>query len=427
MFLKNSILPQANIYSSKILFDNLEDRNQKRIAQIMKRRNALLSKNKNLNRITKDKSSGDHMKTPSTQEISNNTNNSNLDLSKSYIKYDNYYEKILKSSKPKEIGQLLSSFKIKNKNVNSENISRNFNIVEEDSEKEINISNLSEKENHLDKPNDKEKMEIKIKKKKLNKNNNSKTSIDKNGQNEDKNIKEKNKISQKNKYAIEFLSSSLDSFIEIKNKLVRKAKFNKNYFTLSYSQALFLDNNNYNNNSELELERCGKGRIFNYKVNDIIKEENESYSPKKNNKKIKMEQSNAMRFIKRENEAISMKINDSLPNKTFCKSIKKNKIYADELNNNNYNNSKNKLINNCKLKIPKIKLNIELKNKRVLDKNKNNIDKTKKQKEENEFSLKLIKIKPFIEKDNNKKEKNKTSNNNKTKKTTKKVKLKTLK
>ena len=68
MCTKNTVLPQANIYSSKVLFDKLDDRNQKRIAQIVKRKNALFSKNKIYNTITKDKSS-EKMITPSTQEI----------------------------------------------------------------------------------------------------------------------------------------------------------------------------------------------------------------------------------------------------------------------------------------------------------------------------------------------------------------------
>ena len=96
MCIKNSVLPQANIYSSKILFDKFEDRNQKRIAQIIKRKNILLSKKKNLNKLTKDISS-EQMITPSTQEIStttNNTNNNILDHSKSSIKEENNNIKI---------------------------------------------------------------------------------------------------------------------------------------------------------------------------------------------------------------------------------------------------------------------------------------------------------------------------------------------
>ncbi len=114
MCTKNAVLPQANIYSSKVLFDKLDDRNQKRIAQIVKRKNALFSKNKIYNTITKDKSS-EQMITPSTQEISTNGNNKILDLSKSEIKEGNNFCEILSYSKPKTLERFLSSFKIEKK------------------------------------------------------------------------------------------------------------------------------------------------------------------------------------------------------------------------------------------------------------------------------------------------------------------------
>ena len=41
MNLRRESLPQANIYSSKILFDQMEDRNKKRMNQILKRKKAL--------------------------------------------------------------------------------------------------------------------------------------------------------------------------------------------------------------------------------------------------------------------------------------------------------------------------------------------------------------------------------------------------
>lgn len=433
MCIKNSVLPQANIYSSKILFDKLEDRNQKRIAQIVRRKNALLSKNKNLNTITKDKSS-DQMITPSTQEISTNTNNNYLDLSKSYIKEENYYQKILSSSKPRTIERFLSSFKIKNKNKNSVNISSNFNIADDDlSEKEVNISNLNDNDTYFDYINEKEKIKKQNKKSALNDKKNIKINLTRNTKNEDKIQKEKNNICQRNKYAIEFLSSSLDSFIELKNKLVRKAKYNKNYFTLSYSQALFLDYNNYNNT---DYKKYGKERNYNYEVNDIIKEENESYSPKANNK-LYVDQSTTMRYIKRKNNKTAIKLNNKIPNKSFCKTAENYLNNNKNLNIKNYNFNKKVLINNCKLKIPKIKLSMELKNKRKIYDNKeykNNLDKeyknnldnldiNEKQKTKENLSPKFLKLKPFFE-EINKKENNKNSNKEKSKKILKKVKLK---
>ena len=130
MCIKNNVLPQANIYSSKLLFDKLEDRNQKRIVQMIKRKNALLSKNKNkyLNKNTKE-----------TQEISTTifTNN----ISKSNFKEENSYIKIINPKKPKTMERYLSSSIHKNKNNDRIKISNNFNIQDYDdfSEKEVYI------------------------------------------------------------------------------------------------------------------------------------------------------------------------------------------------------------------------------------------------------------------------------------------------
>ena len=396
MCIKNSVLPQANIYSSKILFDKFEDRNQKRIAQIIKRKNILLSKKKNLNKLTKDISS-EQMITPSTQEIStttNNTNNNILDHSKSSIKEENNNIKISLTSKPIIIQRFLSSFKYKNRDINS------LNILEEDlSEKEVNISNLNDTDtdNFIDNYKDKEEITY----------NNNKIFYEKNKNNEN-NIKEKNNIFQRNKYAIEYLSSNVDSFVEFKNKLVTKAKYNKNYFTLSYSQALFLDYNNSNNKFK------GKEKAYNYEVNDIIKEENESYSPKQI-KKLYLRQATNMVSIKKKNIKHPIKlITNKIPNKSFCKT---DVNYIDNNKNltKNYYFKKNALINNCKLKIPKTKLSIEIRNRRKKCENKisKNIIYVKNKKIV--VSPKYIKIKSFLENINNKEYKE-NSNKKKSKK-----------
>ena len=206
------------------------------------------------------------MTTPSTQELSLLNNISNI--SKSSIKEENFYNKIMISSKPRTMERFLSSYKRRNKNKDSSDISRNFNIQEDDLyEKEVNISNLNDNDNFAESKTEKQKIKnnnnnkIILLRDKQNKNsNNIKKVID-----SDKNTKEKNNICQRNKYTIEFLSSNLDSFVEFKNKLVTKAKYNKNYFTLSYSQALFLDYNNLSNKKSI------KDKNYNYEVNDIIK------------------------------------------------------------------------------------------------------------------------------------------------------------
>lgn len=329
MCIKNNVLPQTNIYSSMILFDKLEDRNQKRIAQMIKRKNALLSKNKNkyLNSNTKEKSS-EQMITPSTQEISstNLTNN----ISESNFKEENTYIKIINQEKPKTMERYLSSSIGKNRNNDTAKISDNFNIQDDDvfSEKEVNISNLNDNGNLAGNLYEKENLNnndkiIILNDKNINKNN----SINKNNK-DFGNINNKfinNNINQRNKYAIEFLSSSSDSFVEFKNKLVTKAKYNKNYFTLSYSQALFLD---YNNLNKKKLE---KEKKYNYDVNDIIKEENDSYSPKTNNNKNNLNNRLHIGHItniintKKKIFKNAIKINNNkMQNKSFCKTVEFN-------------------------------------------------------------------------------------------------------
>ena len=109
MLIKYGVLPQANIYSSKLLFDKLEDRKQKRMIQIVKRKNALMSKSKNKNSINKEKSS-EQMITPSTQDISNFHNNIS-NISKLSLKDENNYNKKI------SIERFLSSFKYQKKNI----------------------------------------------------------------------------------------------------------------------------------------------------------------------------------------------------------------------------------------------------------------------------------------------------------------------
>ena len=275
-----------------------------------------------------------------------------------------------------------------------------MNIFEEDlSEKEVNISNLNntDTDNFIDNYKDKEEITY----------NNNKIFYGKNKNNEN-NIKEKNNIFQRNKYAIEYLSSNVDSFVEFKNKLVTKAKYNKNYFTLSYSQALFLDYNNSNNKFK------GKEKTYNYEVNDIIKEENESYSPKQI-KKLYLRQATNMVSIKKKNIKLPIKlITNKIPNKSFCKT---DINYIDNNKNltKNYYLKKNALIYNCKLKIPKSKLSIEIRNRRKKCENKISKNIIYVNNKKIVVSPKYIKIKSFLE-NINKKEYKENSNKKKSKK-----------
>ena len=401
MLIKNTVLPQANIYSSKFFFDKLEDRYQKRIAQIVKRKTALLSKRKNCNRITKDKSS-EQMITPSTQEISIINNVSNI--SKSNIKKDeSSYNTIILTSKPRTIERFLSSFKQRNINT-TPNITNNFNMIDGDLyEKEVNISNLNDNENLFDNVSEKQKNKNENKNNFLNEKRGLKNSYIKKIIENEKKQKENNNIYQRNKYAIEYLSSSLDSFVEFKNKLVTKAKYNKNYFTLSYSQALFLDYNN------LGSKKNEKEKNYNYEVNEIIKEENESYSPKANNK-LYIGQSAIIPGTKKKNNKNNNRLNNKkMQNKSLYKTVEYN-IGNNKSTVGGKSLNKKALINNCKLKIPKTKLSMEIRNKRKTNENKeykeykNNLNINDNQNNmKNTLSPKFIKLKLFLE-DLNKKE-----------------------
>ena len=415
MYIKNSIFPQVNIYSSKTLFDNLENRNQKRKAQIMKRKRLLTSKNKNtnLNTTIKDKSS-EQMITQSTQEASTNQNNNKFNLSKSDMRQDNYYNKVLCTSKTKAIERFLSSFKNDNKINDSIFISNNFNINNENlAEKEVNISNLNDNENYLETNNaneiDKDKSKSQNKRNKLNEKLNNKYNFKK--INKSENMNQRKNICQGNKHAIEFLSSSLDSFVEFKNKLVTKAKYDKNYFTLSYSQALFSDYN------KIENKKFGEDKINGYEVNEIIKEENESCSP---NDKSSLKQSIKVNFPKNNNKKSKRKCNSKMPNKSFSKTVENNYMGHNINLMKGYSFNKNSLKNNSKLKIPKCKLSLEMESKRKTYENKEyqnilNINNKQKNIKKSILSPKLKNLKVYLEQIK-RKENNKSSNKEKLKK-----------
>ena len=403
---KNSVHPLVNIYSSKLLFDKLEDRNQKRIAQIMKRKKALLSKNKNRNNITKDKSS-EEMITPSTQEVS--LTNTLFDFSKSRIKEENLKKNVNLSSNSRTIDKLLSSFKYKDINAPAK-IENSFNILDEDLlEKEINISNLNDNDYIKDSDKKSEKDKIKNKNKKNEPaNKDTSNSKDKNknifiliNKKEKKNSKDKinNNIYQRNRYAIEYLSSSLDSFVQLKNKLVTKARYNKNYFTLSYLQALSLDFNNRKNVNDSN---------YNYAVNDIIKEEkeNESSSPKPEIKKRVGYTNTVVGLKKSINKKRTNNINvKKLSNKSFCKTTNHNYI-EDKINDvQKYAFNTKALANNFKLKMPKVELSMEIKSKGKIYEHKEAKSKNEIIKSKNLININTPKLLLFMNEDGNSKEK----------------------
>ena len=177
----------------------------------------------------------------------------------------------------------------------------------------------------------------------------------------------------------------------------------------------------YNNNN-LSSKKIGKEKNYNYEVNDIIKEENESYSPKTNNK-LYIGQSAFIPGEKKKNEKNNRLNNKKMPNKRLCKTVEfhteisnKNSIKGKSLN-------KKALINNYKLKIPKTKLSMEIKNKRKTNEikqykeYKNNLNANDNQKNmKNILSPKNMKLKLFFDDNINKKDIEKKSNREKSKK-----------
>lgn len=275
MLLKQESLPQANIYSSKILFEQPEDRNKKRMNQILKRKKALSTRNKTT-KIEEEKS--DIFPKNEKEEINLNTFcqfNSCL-YGFNYINENEDNQKTIKEKKNA----------IKN-DVNNNSTNHNSSILNKDSqEKEVNISNLEEDTSDIiisnqNNQNQNENENSTVQNINSNKrNNNNVVNIDIINLDETFNDESKeNNYYGSNEFAIKYLSSSLDSFVKLDNHLVAKAKYQNNCFTDSYSQALELTSGNSMSSTYKTLFSK------NYLVTDVIKEEKESETPLKVTKK----------------------------------------------------------------------------------------------------------------------------------------------
>ena len=255
MSFRQESLPQANIYSSKILFEQTENRNQKRINQILKRKKALSTRNKTI-KFDEEKS-----------DVSPKNEKEEIDIN-SITKFNEsiYCYNFNNEDKQKN---LLEKKNIIN-DINNNSTNHNSSILNKDSqEKEVNVSNLDDDTSEILMPN---KIENNINKSN-DKNNKSIINIDIIDYDESFNLENKeNNYLGSNEFAIKYLCSSLDSFVKLDNHLVAKAKFQNNCFTDSYSQALEL---NYEDNNMKSLFHK------NYLVTDIIKEEKEGETPLK--------------------------------------------------------------------------------------------------------------------------------------------------
>ena len=369
MSIKNEIPPQVSLYSSKMLFDQNDDRNKKRMAQMLKRKKKILQNQKE---ITNDKTS------PSTQDTLQNINsflsqfknelNNNLNKNSNKIFRSSFFSKNIDS----EFSSVNSNFE-KFHPFLSEELSPTFN----ESAKEINISNISDLTSEKYMSPEKKKIEANLTKKikKINNNIN-------------------------NEFALTYLSSHLNSFISLKNKLVTKAKYENNCFTTSYSLALF--------NDEKKKTSVNKSTI-----QDIILEEPESPTPKQTSSNI----FSLLDYVKTTNTSGQIRSIILKPeNHSHIKCL-------TNINDNRGNYGS--LINNSKLKIPKNKLVLELKKKFAFNKKNNNSTIIENKKNIMNNTTKVINNSKVINnkktKDNNKYNIKKYSRINKLTKTHKKI------
>ena len=270
-------IPKVNVYSSKILFEQVDNRNKKRMAQMLKRKTALSTKHNN----SKEKENSiSPMKSPlvsktnkeddlliinleNNKDINSNMDNSGFDkdfLSELKLESDNlnkFKKHSICESNIVDNSPLLSNNTFFNENNNyynnsSTNNSNNNSIINRDSqEKEVNISNLendslddiiiNKEDNNLEEDC-------------LNLNNENEKILSKSLYNydhdDDNNLsKEEKRIKEENEYALKYLTSSSDSFVQLDNHLVAKAKAQGGEMTESYFQALFPDLINDTNKS----------------------------------------------------------------------------------------------------------------------------------------------------------------------------------
>ena len=400
--MREETLPQANIYSNKTLFEQADDRIKKRIAQMLKRKSAFSVKN--------NSKENEKNKSPIKTSIIKNTN-----IDENILINDLNQKKDVKNKIEDNIEQndeIISELNLENNNIS--NIKKHFvcesniinldnspilsnnNIINENNyynnsstnnsynnsitfrdsqEKEVNISNLDN--NSID--------DIIINKEDnnieedfLNINNDNDRILSKSLYNYDHDDdfmqNKEEKIKEENEFALKYLTSSSDSFVQLDNHLVARAKVQGGEITESYLQALFPD---------MVLDQNKPLKTKNYEVTEIIKEEREIESPfgKTNNfytnnsktsrialhKDLKLKNWKCFEKIKKLNKPlVRTKSNALLLRKR--KNLKRSKTNKDNINSN---------INNKTLKLTKYKSVSNFKNLKKIIKNNNNTKKKK--------------------------------------------------
>ena len=372
MLVQEKSLPKPNIYSSKILFEQIDERNKKRMAQMQKRKTALSTKNHSLKNNFDDLSLKE---SPISQKNEDNANNLifiniirekeiniNNIINPSYnnneifidIKTTNEPEREREQKEKKdeekeketEEKEIVTNNNINNKikagncsavsnnivnennnynNTSSTNNSINNSILYKDSqEKEINISNL-----------DNDSIDDIIINNEDN-NNNIRGSNLYDYDKDDDNIltKEEHRLKEENEFALKYLSSSSDSFVQLDNNLVARAKAQGSDMTDSYLQALFpqlpLDNKSLKNKT--------------YEVTEIIKEEKEIETPlrRKNNN------SRNSKDFSRGSIDINFNLSNDNSQNSIIRFLKKSPNKNSTSNFSKFNQNKNKNKDNIK-------------------------------------------------------------------------------
>ena len=416
MLVREDSIPKPNIYSNKLLFDQGDNRNKKRIAQMLRRKTALSSKKEKRD----NEKSISPIKSPIIQKINKKEDSVVIDLNKkNYVNNNDIDNTVCEKDVTSEnklenedmndikkhfihestiinldCSPVLSNNAIFNENNyynnSSTNNSNNNSIINRDSqEKEVNISNLdneSVEDIIINKEDNNPEEEC------LNINNDNDKFLSKslyNYDHDDDHIlnKEEKKRKEENEFALKYLTSSSDSFVQLDNHLVARAKAQGGEMTESYFQALFPD---------LMLDSNKQMKNKNYEVTEIIKEEREIDSPfgktnyfSKNSSKTSRTSLDIGNIKRLKKSLAKTKSNVLLPKK------KKNNIN----NNNNKKNKNNKNdmssnANNETLKFKKYKSVSNFKNiKKVIINNNNEI---KKNKNEQKQTKKLIISSSFL-------------------------------
>lgn len=373
---REEILPKANIYSSKILFHQINSRNRKRIEQILKMKSIISTKKKLLNtNYQKLPQSCSPIRPQNEEKISqlliiNVSKEDEININNSISTH--YYGK---KEKEKEINLLNKNLDNSNDNIkvdcssplsnnimennyynnsSTNNNSNNSIFYKDYKEKEINISNLDDdsiKEIIVDKNNNQE-----------NEYNNNKILKKNNIYNYykyDDNLlnKEEQRLKEENEFALKYLCSSSESFIQFDNNLVAKAKAQEGDITESYFQALFPQ-------ISYDANKCSKNK--NYEVDEIIKEEKEIETPSKFKN---ASPSNSNVNYKRKGK--NMEINFNNFNISYNGEIKDFKKYSNK-------NSIIKINKSHEYKNRKFKSNIKQRNTKKIIKKNNTITNIKK-------------------------------------------------